>query len=245
MSNDRPSMQARIADAAWYHQPMRARVLLLFICLSFACKQDRGPHSVSDQSDIPVPPPSEPVETIETCYAGDAYYGTSEADLAAAPSCDRAAEGCMDPQPVVVRRTLTPASSTIIEEWAEGPTESTHPTLSMLAMTIAESGFVLSVRSVVNPLAAESERKQLMWTGEGELTGAPWQWTAWTYKQERQPPITDVVTVGLDGGTLHRNITFTAQNGSVVLRRREQLHEFPCADWDARREATLSAPTPE
>jgi hypothetical protein len=54
-----------------------------------------------------------------------------------------------------------------------------------------------------------------------------------------------VITARLEGDVLHRNTAFTAKNGSIVLLRREQLHAFPCAEWDDRREATLGAPTPK
>lgn len=225
---------------------MRSRaVLIVLVLLSASCKHDNGPKSVSDQSKIPRPPPEEPIATIEACYAGTASYGTSEADLAAAPHCDRATEGCMDPQPVVVRRTATPEHATIIEEWAEGPTESTSPTSSVHGITVSDSTFTFVVNAHVNPLGAESERKQLSWTGEGELTGEPWRWTAWTYTQVRQAPVTDVVTVRVEGDVLHRDTAVTANNGSVVLLQRDQLHEFPCSEWDARRETTLSAPPPK
>jgi hypothetical protein len=224
---------------------MRSRAFLfVLVCLSFACKRDRGPISVSDQSKIPVQPEIEPPVTIEVCYAGIAHYGTSEADLAAAPNCAPEAEGCLDPQPVAVRRTSTPEYSHIIEEWVDGATESTYPTTSVLAMTITDARFALIVNSQINPLGVESERQQLSWTGEGELIGEPWHWTTWTSKQARRPPVTDVVTTRIEGNTLHRETAFTLQNGSVVLLRHDELHEFACSEWDARRKATLTAAPP-
>ena len=224
---------------------MRSRaVLIVLVLLSASCKHDNGPKSVSDQSKIPPPSARGADRDDRGLLRRHRLYGTSEADLAAAPNCDLEAEGCMDPQPVAVRRTATPKHATIIEEWAEGPPESTYPMSSVHGITVSDSTFTFVVNAHVNPLGAESERKQLSWTGEGELTGEPWRWTAWTYTQVRQAPVTDVVTVRVEGDVLHRDTAFTANNGSVVLRR-DQLHEFPCSEWDARRETTLSTPTPK
>jgi hypothetical protein len=222
--------------------PSRAWLVLLVVCLSFACK-DRGPISVSDQSKIPRPPPDEPPLTIQTCYAGVAHYGTSEADLAAAPNCAPEAEGCMDPQPVVLRRTATPEHSTILEEWVDGPTESTYPTTSTSHMVVIDSRFTVTVDAQINPLGDDGERDT--WTGEGDLVGEPWKWTAWTSKQARQPPVTDVISLRIEADALHRETAFTLESGSIVLLRHDALREFPCAEWEQRREATLSAPTPK
>jgi hypothetical protein len=220
--------------------------LLVLVTLTFACKRatSEGPHSVSDQSNIPVPPPSEPDTVIVRCYEGTAFYGTSAADLAAAPNCAREAEGCLDPQPVLVRRSSHPEQSTIVEEWVEGATESTYPSTSMQTMTITGASFQLAVSATVNPRGPASEQEQLSWTGEGELSGEPWQSTAWTSKQARRPPVTDVVTTRLEGDGLYRDTAFTLENGSIALLRSDALHEFPCAEWDARSAATLSAPAP-
>jgi hypothetical protein len=206
-----------------------ALLLLVLASLSVACKQDRGPKSVSDQSKIPRPPPDEPPLTIQTCYAGVAHYDPSEAD----------------PQPVLLRRTAMPEHGTILEEWVEGPTASTHATTALVNIVVTDSRFTFSVDAHVNPLGAAGEHEQLAWTGEGELVGEPWKWTEWTSKQARQPPITDVITTRIAGDALEREIAFTIEDGSITQRRHDSLRELPCAEWPQRSEATLSAPTPK
>jgi len=213
-------------------------LLLVLACLVGACKRSQGPISVSDQSNIPRPPPSEHVEEFSVrCYAGTSLVGSSEADLLAAAECTPGAEDCLGQPPVLVRRSSRPAESTIVEEWVDGATPVSYPTTSVVTMTITDDRFELDVVSQVNPRGAESEHEPLSWTGAGELVGDPWRWTGATAKHARQPPITDVVTTRIEDDALYRETAYTLENGSIVLRRRDQLHEFSCAEWDARRDA--------
>jgi hypothetical protein len=221
---------------------MRTSALLLVVCLTAACKQDVGPESVSDQSDIPVRQEGEPPMSIEHCYAGVAHYGISEADLVAASQCTPGTENCLGPQTMLLRRSSRPEASIIIEQWIAGATTSTFPIATEHTLRITESRFNLDATEQVNPRGAE--QKQLAWTGAGELEGEPWQWTKWTSRQHRNPPVLDVVTAQIDGDVLRHEIAFTLENGSIVLLRRGELREFPCAEWDARTEAALTAPAP-
>jgi hypothetical protein len=217
-------------------------LLVIILCLGSACKQDVGPHSVSDQSDIPVRPNDMPPTTDEVCYAGTSLYGIDEADLVAASQCTPGTDNCLGPQTVLVRRGFRPSDSVMVEKWVEGATTSTLPVAAEHTMTISESRFSLAVTAQVNPRGTGGE--QLAWAGAGELVGPPWQWTKWTSNQRRVQQVLDVVTTTVDGEALHREIAFTTEGGSVVLLRRDELQQFPCAEWDARTEAALTLPAP-